>query len=363
MSKLMRFDWSTQKLASIHGESAWISPRGTICYSRSKYKEHIIEFLEEDGSTFQIRHSQDYAEGPVSAAWSPGGRFFVTGSGNHERAIRVFDLHRRRFLEIAGHHKDNLYWMNWSQDGRYLVTASSGYDPELKVWQVVKRNQHEDDSVSHWQNELFTADSFDEKPAIELAQNTSISRICNFPHKFGTDGLCSFERPIVSFSDELIAVFASLKDWTNTPGRLVVLSLSDLRELFQFEVQFRVESIAWSLDHRSMFLCSTEDDAYRFGPFDPNEASQPKAKRLDIGSIDTCLQNPVLPVCAFSGGRWARLPNHAQNGRIVLFDLNSESVISDFRCDQPVVHSVWSADGRKLYAVCNDGTRVVCHLQ
>jgi WD40 repeat protein len=119
-------------------------PAGNLCRDVSKYSHHTLEYFSDDSSSFRLSDSSVHAaidggwvEGgamsAVCAAWSPGGRFLVRGSGNHERALRLFDLQRKQFLSLFGHHNDDLYNLCWSHSGKYLASASQHDGPPAEA--------------------------------------------------------------------------------------------------------------------------------------------------------------------------------------------------------------------------------------
>ena len=371
----VRFTWKSQNVAPGDGYG-WLSPQGIYCRDVSKYPHHTLECFNDDSGSFRFSDSSVHAaingswvEGgamsAVSAAWSPGGRFLVTGSGNHERALRLFDLQRKQFLAVFGHHNDDLYNLCWSHSGKYLASASQHDSPQLKLWKVDWHDINQFDSVDHSQHSLFASDELVSKPINTVRQVAEISRICNHPFNdpylpIGAEqGLYGFHAVDINDADSLLVTFASLAD---SSGRIVVLSIPDLREAFQFEIEQRIESIGWSCESRKVILCSSEGKAFTYGPIDPDHFCSPTANELPIGIADICKPHPLRSICAFSSGKWWRLDGHTSIGRISLVDLESLSVISELAPCPPVIDLTWSRDGRNLFALCGDGTRISCDI-
>ena len=371
----IRCTWKFQNVAPGDGYG-WLSPQGIYCRDVSKYPHHSLECLNDDSSSFRLSDSSvqaaidgGWVEGgamsAVCAAWSPGGRFLVTGSGNHERALRLFDLQRKQFLSVLGHHNDDLYNLCWSHSGRYLASASQHDGPQLKLWRVDWHDINQLDNVNHSQPSLFTPDELVSKPIISVRQVAEISRICNHPYNdpylpLGADqGLYGFHAVDINHADSILVTFASLAD---SRGRIVVLSIPDLKEAFQFEIEQRIECIGWSCDSRKVIFCSSEGKAFTYGPIDPDHSCYPTANELPIGIADICKPHPWRSICAFSSGKWWRLDGHTSIGRISLVDTESLSVISELAPCPPIVDITWSQDGRSLFALCGDGTRISCDI-
>jgi hypothetical protein len=120
------------------------------------------------------------------------------------------------------------------------------------------------DSVNHSQHSLFAPDELVSKPIISVRQVAEISRICNHPYNDpylslrADQGLYGFHAVDINHADSLLVTFASLAD---SSGRIVVLSIPDLREAFQFEIEQRIECIGWSCDSLKMIFCSSEGKA------------------------------------------------------------------------------------------------------
>lgn len=353
----------------------WLSQQGTCCRDGSKYPHHTLECFDDHNVAYLVSDSSVQAadgrwvEGgamsAVCAAWSPGGRFLVTGSGNHERALRLFDLQRKQFLSVFGYHDDDLYNRCWSQSGKYLASASRHQDPQLKLWKVDWLDIDQLDSVDHSQRTLFAPEELASKPIISMRQVAEISRICNHPYNDPYE-LCGSDQKLYGFhavdinrANSLLITFASL---VNSRGRIVVLSIPDLREAFQFEIEQRIESIGWSCDSRKVIFCSSESKAFTYGPIDPGQFCSPTANELPIGIADICKPHPWRSICAFSSGRWWRLDGHTSIGKISVIDLESLGSISELARCPPVVDMTWSRDGRSLYALCGDGTKISCEI-
>jgi hypothetical protein len=154
---------------------------------------------------------------------------------------------------------------------------------------------------------LFAPDELVSKPIISVQQVAEISRICNHPYNdpylpLGADqGLYGFHAVDINHADSLLVTFASLAD---SRGRIVVLSIPDLKEAFQFEIEQRIECIGWSCDSRKVIFCSSEGKAFTYGPIDSDHFCSPTANELPIGIADICRPHPWRSICAFSAGKW-----------------------------------------------------------
>jgi WD40 repeat protein len=194
----------------------WLLEMGTDGYPRrvptaetvSKYPHHTLECFNDDSSSFRfsdssVREAIDgcWVEGgamsAVCAAWSPGGRFLVTGSGNHERALRLFDLQRKQFLSVIGYHNDDLYNLCWSHSGKYLASASQHHGPQLKLWKVDWLDINQLDSVDRSQHSMFASDELVSKPIcvwqLVLAHLWKLT-LAHLWKLTGPDGRCDVSR-------------------------------------------------------------------------------------------------------------------------------------------------------------------------
>lgn len=161
LESLSQLPWKSKSL--FNGSSYWssVSPFGQACtgravkvayyenayYADHLFYEHVIEIANLDGTdslTLSAPAAFPYVEqgkqwavatAPTCFAWSPSGRYLVTGSDNHEVALRLFDVEERRFVDCFGRHGDRLSHLAWSASGEYIASASHDYDPHLKLWQ------------------------------------------------------------------------------------------------------------------------------------------------------------------------------------------------------------------------------------
>lgn len=341
---------------SIPFSSAWISPSGMGCTDASSFKEHLLSCWDEKGSSFLLRNVSEYAEGANCAAWSPGGRFLVTGSGNHERALRIFDLQRKQFLTVFGSHQDDLWNVCWSRSGRYIVSTSQHHDPQLKLWNLHYLDANQLDAVDHSQDALFSSDELESEPIIGVRLASEISHLCNYPYNLHSlNGLYGFGPVDIDRNDSLLVTVASLKA---AGQRIAVLSIPDLRELFQFEVAHRITDIKWSYDSRHLVFCTAEYKVYKCGPIDAYVYSSPAIEEMAVGQTDLCQPHVWAPICALSSGRWWRLNDHPSTGRISMVDLASGRIISEIAPGSPVIDMIWNREGSHLHALCADGARI-----
>jgi WD40 repeat protein len=352
--------WTIDRTHPSTNNRAWISPSGMGCRDASHFKEHLLSCWDDKGKSFLLRNASDHAEGAVCAAWSPGGQFLVTGSGNHERALRIFDLQRKQFLTVFGRHHDDLWNVCWSRSGRYIASTSQHHDPQLKLWNVHYLDANQLDAVDHSQEALFSSDELESEPIISVRIASEIAHLCNYPYNlYSLHGLYGFGPVDIDRNDSLLVTVASLK---KAGQRIAVLSIPDLQQLFQFEVAHRIADIKWSYDSRHLVLCTAENKAYRYGPIDAYVYSSPALEEIPVGQADLCRPHPGGPVCAFSTGRWWMLDDHPSTGRISIADLDSGDVISEQSAGSPVIDMIWARDGRRLLALCADGARITYKL-
>jgi hypothetical protein len=212
------------------------------------------------------------------------------------------------------------------------------------------------DAVDHSQDVLFRSDELESEPIISVRLASEISHLCNYPYDlYSSHGLYGFGLVDIDRSDSLLVTVASLKE---AGQRIAVLSIPDLRELFQFEVAQRITDITWSYDSRYLVLCTAEYKAYRYGPIDAYVYSSPALEEIAVGQADRCRPHVGGPICAFSTGRWWMVDDHPSTGRISISDLDSGGVISELAAGSPVIDMIWARDGKRLLALCADGARI-----
>ena len=71
-------------------------------------------------------------EGHSAVAFSPDGRYALSGSG--DKTLKLWDISTGREIRTFKGHSSRVYSVAFSPDGRYALSGS--YDNKLKLWDV-----------------------------------------------------------------------------------------------------------------------------------------------------------------------------------------------------------------------------------
>ncbi len=228
----------------------------------------LVQLTSRDGP------EAHYAVSAVSAAWSFDGRYAITGSGNHEDALRIFDISERRFFGYIGRHHDDPFWINWSPSGAYIASASSCYDPTVKLWHC----QWED---TLWGGRLGRVTQVGERRTVSGWDDPH-------PHIERLTSTYGFHSQAISPDDGLLAVGVS-KRGDGASQMLVLLRMPELEEAFRREDGSGGGSITWSPD--GSVLCVPSSSETRF--FDRN--------LRQIGAVPGPPGNPIRAAWSSDG--------------------------------------------------------------
>lgn len=67
-----------------------------------------------------------------AVAWSPDGTRIATAS--YDRTVRIWDTRSRTEIGVVGVHRDRLTCVAWTADSRSVITGS--YDGTVRVWKA-----------------------------------------------------------------------------------------------------------------------------------------------------------------------------------------------------------------------------------
>ena len=104
------------------------------CVVEKKDSSNIENFaIEMEGEDNLVKAVLDAHNDTVdSVAWSPDGRYIVSGSD--DKTIRVWDATTYRLKATLRGYNDAVGLVAWSPDGRYIVSGSK--DNTIRVWEV-----------------------------------------------------------------------------------------------------------------------------------------------------------------------------------------------------------------------------------
>lgn len=381
IESLKRSGWKAKKVSDRGSERRSISASGKLArsYSLGKEhgKEHVIQvftihgvepvfflsapaafsFYDREGRIWRTTEGH-IAEDAVSFSWSPCGAYLVTGSGNHERALRVFDVRAKRYLWCFGQHGDNLYNIAWSSSGEYIASASTAYDPHLKLWRC------------SWDQDLFG------KVLQKIELVSEATSIQGFPRQSWDkdeqhwSGLYGFEALAFSPSSRYLAVVAS----TRTAGEFVVIfQLPALIEMARVQAPGEITDLAWGPDEATLLFSSNSSIYRTLVNDDKTDIKTPQLASHDLNlndrtqnsttlPYDLCSCHPHAKMVAFAEGRFVTAQGYV-GGRISVRTLEDLSVISEYTCSSAIRDLCWRSDGRGLFAISNDGLGIQYQLE
>ena len=352
-------DWDYRQVVPEEVFFAKVSANGQVCRGLDgpSREHHIIEVRDlcdekkpaisivapaqweycDEAGTWRRTREGHVAEAAVSVAWSPCGRYLVSGSGNHERALRLFDIARRAFVEVLGSHKDDLYHLAWSPDGRYLASASTGYDPRLRLW----RCDWDPTSTLFGPTlrritALCELTELDEHPQQWLDKQSHSWR-----------GLGGFTAMAFRPNGSDLAAVAILRD---APDLLVVLRLPDLIEHCRIVASSKshIRDLCWSrAGDQLLFTCDGRvftAEVKSFAHVQPEQTGV---------YADLCAVHLRADLVAFAQGRYEG--GAYVGGLVEIREWPSLSAVSHYVCPSGVCDLSWSADGTALWALCKLG--------
>lgn len=345
--------WESFDLGDQDFTFASVSPTGLVATGDGHPgREHVV-FITSPHQAASARLSAPgtgdppHAEGPHCYAWSPDGRYLLTGSGNHERALRLFDLAKSEFVGIVGRHADDLLNLAWSGKGHYLSSASTTYPPFLKLWKP-----------SGW-------------PIIESSVlNTSVEEVGSISDMSGIpaqafdetrgawSGLYGFGSIEFLPAGEYLAAAGVRR---GDGAFLSIFQVPSLRELLRIPV-----SGSWSGLPRQVSWMPAFSDETGAGclVYATNEgrASQVyfEGEGHEVNELPVkapmCACNPCAPICAFA---WPGYGDKSTPQAVSIYSLNSEQVVDAYEASNGVADLRWNMQGTELYILQRRGPLLV----
>jgi WD40 repeat protein len=361
---------------------ASISTEGAVCTGGSLFAENsqevVIHRLAAPSMVMRAPGDRSYvgfdgkilmpAEGcrahrPASIVWDPTGRYVVTGSGNPERALRLYDAGNGVYRVWFGEHGGDLYNLAWSPDGRRIASASTWPYHELKIWNCewgVPGPRVFDDP-----GQLLLWPPGDDPEILTISQEAVLDRIHDYlpwwKHEWlSPSDFYGFGAMCFSPDSDWLAVVIYLRTGKN---RLAVYSLPDFDDCYSYVLPTEryIADLCWDPSGMYVFGASSEGGMVVVGPVTDSAPSGVKSLAVNA---DRCATNPNRPLVAVSARQQDSkevtcqdvdlLPIHAI--RIVV--LPTLSPVAEFRGCARVRELTWSRDGSDLFAVTQGAERI-----
>lgn len=113
-------------------EAMALSPDGKTLATGS-FQEVVLWDIEKGTIKTRIK---GFADRVVAVAWSPDGKYFVTGGGapTEDGEMKLFDAAGKQVFEFKSPHSDTVFGVCFSADNSKL--ASCGADKFVKTWEI-----------------------------------------------------------------------------------------------------------------------------------------------------------------------------------------------------------------------------------
>jgi WD40 repeat protein len=367
--------WRFSRAFTLHQECLAVSPTGQIAASSkgSGQAGQLVELYGAEPLGIKSTISapaigeSTFADPADSLVWSPTGRYLVTSSGN----LRIFDARARRFLQCFGKHQGAAYHLAWSRSGKYLASASGGFDSRsLRLWGC---SGFQSLATDEPKPPLGT-----EQQVVGLVGLNLVGEVASVRHldDLGFDDVMNefegfFGFGCVEFSpdDNFLAAVAIVRTGTEIrwshrdDDRVIIYGVPGLQEEASIEAYGQAIDLSWAANSQYIVCCCLDRRTYQINPLSA------ESSRLPF-EADMCRCHPLENVCAFALGRgnhymrnydsyFAELHEKGTRHRIYIADLDNQSVIDEQTGSGAVVDMRWSSDGKKLYAVTEDGLAYV----
>lgn len=264
-------------------------------------------------------------DGPARASltWSPSGRALVVASNGWPHEFHLLDTYSGAFQGRFGKFDAVPEFLCWSDSEKHFVACSNGPENgKLQLWRS---------GESAKQFEMLR-----EIPATAFDDNSQTEDL-------GDQGkLWGFGCAAVHPGEKMLAAVLEYDgEWSD--DAILLLCVPSLEAIARVGATGAVSGLAWSRDGRRLFFCAS-GQAYVCN------AGKNDVTALPFGA-DLCCYHPTQPLCAF----YNSLLKNTEKGRIFIADARNMEVIDECWAEG-ILDLRWSADGRMLYAVAQDGS-------
>ncbi|HKW89499.1 MAG TPA: hypothetical protein VJN21_12165 [Candidatus Acidoferrales bacterium] len=264
-------------------------------------------------------------DGPTRAslAWSPSGKNLAVASNGWPHEFHLLDAYGGAFQCRFGKFDVVPEFLCWSGSEKYFVACANGPDKGmLQIW------RSGDGAKRFEMLREIPASAFDENARAEDLGDQG---------KLWGFGCAAFHPE----EKMLAAVLEYDGEWSD--DSILLLTAPSLEVISRIGATGAVSGLTWSRDGRRLFFCAS-GQAYVC------DAGKREVTSLPFGA-DLCCYHPTQPLCAF----YNCLLKNSEKGRIFIADARSMNAIDECWAEG-ILDLRWSADGRMLYAVAQDGT-------
>jgi WD40 repeat protein len=308
-----------------------ISPRGYVAtYSaEGAAQSRSIEIHDLELSwlptVISIPGEPKASENPGRAAlgWSPSGKSLLAASSAWPDKFHFVDAYAGTFGGCFGKFSLTPEFLCWSGSEKYFAACSDGSESgALQLWKS-------GESIKQF-------NLLGEVQASALDENSQAEDLGDQGKLWGF-GSAAFHPDEKS----LAAVLEYDGEWSD--DSILLLRVPTLGTITRIDTTGHVTGLAWSRDGQKLFFCAS-GQVYVCNPEGDDVTSLPFAAEL-------CCFHPTQPMCAFYNS-WLK---SSEKGRIFIADSRSMNVIDECSAEG-ILDLRWSADGRMLYAVAQDGS-------
>jgi WD40 repeat protein len=308
-----------------------ISPRGYVAtfgeegHAGSRRLEIYDLELSWLPTLIEIPSESNSGDGPARASvgWAPSGRTLLATNSHWTPEFHLIDAYAGHFQCRFGNFQFVPEFLSWSGSEKFCAACSDGSENgTLQLWEC---------GAIPDQFQLLRevqARAFDKK--LEGEDLGDQGKLWGFG--------CAAFHP----REKLIAAVLEYEgEWSD--DSILILRVPTLDEISRFNATGQITGVSWSRDGQQLFFCAS-GQAYVRNADGGDITSLPFAAEL-------CRCHPSQPLCAF----YNSLLKNTAKGRVFVADLRTMNVLDECSAEG-ILDIQWSADGRVLYAVAQDGS-------